>query len=70
MTASAAVAVLSVLDGKFHANVTFYYREESPILKLERKSGTNILPDMQSTRLSTHPPLYTGGSRRILLRIC
>lgn len=70
MTASAAVIVLSVLDGKFHANVTFYYHEESPILKLERKSGTNILPDMQSTRLSTHPPLYTGGSQRILLRIC
>lgn len=43
---------------KGHANVTFYYHQENPILKSEHKSGTNIL---QSASLSTHPPSCTEG---------
>lgn len=67
--ASAPVFVPSALDGKFHANVTFYYREESPILKLEHKSGTNILPTCNQVGfplILLYPP---GGSQRIPLRI-
>lgn len=51
------------VDGKLHANVTFDYREESPALKLEHKSGTSIPPDTQGALLSTHPPAGTRGHR-------
>lgn len=59
------VFVLSTLGGKFHANVTFYCREESPALKLEHKPGTNIPPDTASSAL--HPSPRAPLSQRALL---
>lgn len=51
---------------KGHANVTFYYHQENPTLKSERKSGTNIL---QSASPSTHPPSCTKGLHQLLFRV-